>query len=77
MAIFSQFINHDAPLFNLYLIPTATFISVEFILEVLLAIFAEKLNKQLSQRGFLNITNKITGGIFISTAIYLMSTQRN
>ena len=77
MAFLSQFINHNAPMFNQYLILTCTFISVEFILEVLLAIFADNLNKQLSQCGFLNIVNKITGGIFISAAVYLMGTQRN
>ena len=77
MAFLSQFINHDAPLINQYLILTGTFVSVELAIEVLLAIFAEKLNKQLSQRGFLNTINKITGGIFISAAVYLMGAQRN
>ena len=36
MAFLSQFINHDTPLFNQYLILTATFMLVEFIFETLL-----------------------------------------
>ena len=71
MAFLSQFINHDAPILNQYLVLTATFVAVELGSgNHVLATFAEKLNNQLLRRGFMNAFNKFTGGsIYIGSGL--------
>ena len=77
IAFLPQFYHPWADLFSQYVVLAATFVLVEFPLEMTLAAFSHKLMANYYSRSRLVWFNRITGGIFITAGGFLFTLQKN
>ncbi len=76
-ALFPQFINPAAPLWNQFLILSLTFIAFEMSWLMIYAYFASKAMPWLHVKGRAKLVNRITGSLFIGAGAILATTSRH
>lgn len=76
-ALFPQFINPTASLWEQYLILSATFIFFEMSWLMLYAYFSSKALPWLQVKGRAKLVNRVTGSLFIGAGTLLATTSRN
>ena len=76
IAFLPQFYNISAPLLPQYFLLAATFVVIEFPLELTLAAFSSKFINDYYSPSRLTHFNRATGAIFIFAGVYLFSFER-
>jgi len=76
-ALFPQFIDLSASLWEQYLILSLTFIAFEMSWLMIYAYFSSKALPWLQVKGRAKLVNRITGGLFIGAGSLLATTSRN
>ena len=76
-ALFPQFIDPTASLWEQYLILSLTFIAFEMSWLMIYAYFSSKALPWLQVKGRAKLVNRITGGLFIGAGSILATTSRN
>ncbi|MEH6823110.1 MAG: LysE family translocator [Motiliproteus sp.] len=76
MAFLPQFIAPQQPLLGQFLILAATFVVVEFTVELLLALSAVRIINWFNQHRAMHWFNRATGGLFIGAGALLVVNQR-
>ena len=77
IAFLPQFSNPSAPLFPQYVILAATFVLIEFPLEMTLAKFSNTFMENYYTSSRLIWFNRITGGVFIAAGSFLFTLQKD
>lgn len=75
-ALFPQFIQPEAPLFNQYVIFAVTFMVMEFGWLAIYAFLGAKSSSWLFAKGRARIFNRVTGGVFIGAGTLLTTATK-
>jgi len=74
-ALFPAFLNDQQPLFMQLVILMTTWLVVDYMIKVVYVLMGKKINTKFSNPNFINIFNRLTGGIFIGFGLLLASTR--